>query len=447
MALAPDGRIFVCEQGGSLRVIKNGVLLSQPVVTLSVSSIGERGLLGIAFDPGFATNNYLYLYYTATTPAIHNRVSRFTANGDTAVPGSEVILLDLDNLSGASNHNGGALHFGPDGKLYIAVGENANGNNSQTLLNLLGKILRINADGTIPIDNPFYSQATDKNRAIWALGLRNPFTFTFHSGTGRMFLNDVGENTWEEINEGLPGANYGWPITEGETSDPRFIGPLFTYGHGASNTTGCAITGGAFYNPAAVRFPTNYVGKYFFADFCSGWIRTYDPATDMATAFATGAGNVVDLAVTTSGRLLYLNQSSLVEIDYPSTSGGELVGYWAFNEGTGNVAADSSGNGYNASASAAAWTTGRVGSALSFNGSTSQVVTGNIALTNTFSISAWVNPAAAQGGYTRIAETQYDGGLYLGTEYAGPGTSSSSTPGWVRQEAAAEYLAVRKEAR
>ena len=130
MAFAPDGRLFVCQQGGQLRVIKNGVLLSTPFVSLTVDSSGERGLLGIAFDPNFATNHYLYGYYTVATSPIHNRVSRFTAASDTAAPGSEIVILNLDNLSSATNHNGGAIHFGPDGKLYIGVGENANGANA-----------------------------------------------------------------------------------------------------------------------------------------------------------------------------------------------------------------------------------------------------------------------------------------------------------------------------
>ncbi|HKU77586.1 MAG TPA: PQQ-dependent sugar dehydrogenase, partial [Pyrinomonadaceae bacterium] len=121
MEIAPDGRIFVCQQGGSLRVIKNGVLLATPFVTLNVDPSGERGLLGIAFDPNFASNGFLYLYYTVPSTPRHNRVSRFTANGDVVVPGSESIILELDNLSSAQNHNGGAIHFGPDGKLYVAV--------------------------------------------------------------------------------------------------------------------------------------------------------------------------------------------------------------------------------------------------------------------------------------------------------------------------------------
>jgi glucose/arabinose dehydrogenase len=306
MAFAPDGRLFICQQGGQLRVLKNGALLSTPFLTVTVNSSGERGLLGIAFDPNFATNNFIYVYYTATTPAVHNRISRFTANGDVAVAGSEVVLMDLEDLSAATNHNGGAMHFGPDGKLYIAVGENANRNNASTLANRLGKMLRINSDGSIPTDNPFFGTATGANRSIWALGLRNPFTFAFQPGTTRMFINDVGEGTWEEINEGIAGSNYGWPSTEGETSNPSFRSPLFSYGHGSGSTTGCAITGGAFYNPTTVQFPSSYVGKYFFADYCSNWIRVYDPATDTAQNFASSVSGPVDLKVGSDGLLYYL---------------------------------------------------------------------------------------------------------------------------------------------
>lgn len=175
-------------------------------MTLSVNSSGERGLLGVAFDPNFASNQFIYVFYTATTPAVHNRISRFKANGDvvdTSV--AEVVLLDFDNLSGATNHNGGAMHFGLDGKLYAAHGDNANGNNSQTLGNLLGKVIRMNPvpDSTaqIPADNPFFATATGKNRLIWTLGLRNPFTFNIQPGTGLTDVNDVGEVTWEEIND------------------------------------------------------------------------------------------------------------------------------------------------------------------------------------------------------------------------------------------------------
>jgi glucose/arabinose dehydrogenase len=328
MEFAPDGRLFVCQQGGQLRVIKNGALLPTPFVSLAVDSSGERGLLGIAFDPNFAVNNFVYLYYTpsASSPR-HNQVSRFTANGDVAAAGSELVILTLDNLSGATNHNGGAIHFGPDGKLYVAVGENANGANSQTLNNRLGKMLRINSDGSIPTDNPFFNTASGLNRAIWSLGLRNPFTFAFQQNTGRMFINDVGQNTWEEINDGVAGSNYGWPTTEGPTNNPSFRSPLFSYGHSPSDTGGCAITGGTFYNPATVQFPSNYVGKYFFSDLCSGWIRVFNPATGTDTDFATGIANPVDLHVTADGSLYYLaiGAGSVVRIQYPVVQQGPTI--------------------------------------------------------------------------------------------------------------------------
>ena len=309
MEIAPDGRIFVTQQGGALRVIKNGALLATPFLTVSVNSSGERGLLGVAFDPDFAVNRHVYVYYTTSSSPIHNRVSRFTAstaNPDVAQAG-ETVLLDLENLS-ATNHNGGALHFGTDGKLYIATGENAVGSNSQSFSNLLGKILRLNPDGTVPTDNPFYGSTSGNNRAIWARGLRNPFTFAIQPGTGRMLINDVGQNTWEEIDEGVAGANYGWPTSEGPVNctSAGFTCPLYAYDH----SQGCAITGGVFYNPASPSFPASYDGKYFFAEYCGNWIKLIDPdappATNAAATFATGISSPVDLRVGADGSLYYL---------------------------------------------------------------------------------------------------------------------------------------------
>jgi glucose/arabinose dehydrogenase len=311
MAFSPDGRLFVTEQGGRLRVIKNGALLATPFLTVNVNAVGERGLLGVAFDPNFALNQFVYVYYTTASAPIHNRVSRFTAMGDVAAAGSEVVILELENLSSATNHNGGAIHFGPDGTLFVAVGDNANGANAQTLGNRLGKILRLHPDGAIPTSNPFFNTATGANRAIWALGLRNPYTFAFQPGSSRLLINDVGQNTWEEINDGIAGSNYGWPETEGATTDPRFRAPIFSYGHGTGSTTGCAISGAAFYNPATLRFPSDYTGDYFFADYCSGWIRRLDPANgNTVTGFATGIASPVDLAVASDGSLYYLARGS-----------------------------------------------------------------------------------------------------------------------------------------
>lgn len=314
MQFAPDGRLFVAQQGGQLRVIKNGTLLSTPFISLTVNSSGERGLLGVAFDPDFLSNQFVYLFYTATTPVVHNRISRFKANGDVADTASEVVLLDFDNLSSATNHNGGALNFGVDGKLYAAHGENANGTNSQTLNNLLGKIIRMNPVSDpvlqIPTDNPFFNTATGKNRLIWVWGLRNPFTFSVQPGTGLTYINDVGEVTWEEIDEGRAGRNFGWNTTEGAfdaSSFPQFTNPVYTYRHSGGAPTGCAITGGAFYNPPAPTFPASYVGRYFFGDYCSGWIYSIDPSSPATvTQFAMAISSPVDLKVGPDGALYYL---------------------------------------------------------------------------------------------------------------------------------------------
>jgi glucose/arabinose dehydrogenase len=322
MAFAPDGRLFVAEQGGKLRVIKNGQLLPSPFVDLTsiTDSTGERGLLGIAFDPNFSTNKFVYVYHTLKGTATrnpYNRVVRFTASGDAAVPQSAKLILYLNDLS-ATNHNGGAIHFGKDGKLYVGVGENAVKSNAQSTANLLGKMLRINKDSTIPTDNPFYAnpKVVGKNKAIWALGLRNPYSFAVQPGTGQIFINDVGQSTWEEINRGARGANYGWPVREGPCAIGSttncgvvagYVNPIFAYRHG---TTDCAITGGTFYNPRVANFPARYVGDYFFADLCSGFIRVRDASSGAVSGFATGLSNPVDLQVGPNGALYYLERGT-----------------------------------------------------------------------------------------------------------------------------------------
>ncbi|MGH7222798.1 MAG: PQQ-dependent sugar dehydrogenase, partial [Gemmataceae bacterium] len=323
MDFAPDGRLFLCEQIGALRVVKNDVLLPLPFVTVKVDSSWERGLLGVAFDPDFNQNHHVYVNYISPDPYPHHRISRFTADGDRAVPGSEVILFEGDNqekLGGGvkNGHQGGAIHFGKDGKLYVAIGDQTAGAPAQDLKTLQGKILRLNRDGSIPKDNPFYRKTTGKYRAIWALGLRNPFTFAFQPGTGRMFINDVGGAN-EEINVGAAGANYGWPTVEhGPTKHRRFRGPIHWYKESS-------IAGGAFYNPPRRQFPVKYVGKYFFADFKQGWIRTLDPDNPKAVRdFLTGLGNlsIVDIKIAADGSLYYLRRLAWVrDKDYRANTG------------------------------------------------------------------------------------------------------------------------------
>lgn len=309
MAFAPDGRLFITLKSGVLRVRRtNGSMATLLDFSRKVNDAGERGLLGIAVDPRFGTNHHLYLVYThrATgTQPIHNRLVRVTVRNGGLAPGSERTLFRWNAL-GATNHEGGSVQIGPDGKLYASHGENARPEQAQSLRTLFGKIVRLNRDGSIPADNPFFNRTTGRNRAIWVRGLRNPFKFAFERGTSRGFINDVGAQTWEEINRLGKGRNYGWPIQEGPENVPRFTPPLFAYRHGGTQTTGCAITGGEFYRPERRNFPARFIGDYFFSDLCNGWVRRYDPRTDRATGFATGLGSPVDLEAGRGGALYVL---------------------------------------------------------------------------------------------------------------------------------------------
>jgi glucose/arabinose dehydrogenase len=327
---APDGRFFIAEQGGALRVVKNGLMLPLAFLQLVVDASGERGLIGVTLDPNFAGNGFVYVHYTTPSGGTHNRVSRFTALGDIAQPGSEVILFDLPALSGATNHNGGAIHFGSDGKLYVGVGENADTTKAQNLADPKGKLLRFNADGTIPSDNPFFTTQTGLARAIWAYGLRNPFTFAVQPGTGSIYINDVGASLWEEIDVGAAGANYGWPSSEGpDNVSGNITGPIFAYKHSAANPagsgpggffTGFSIAGGAFYPAAggAGSFPAQYRDSYYFADFVSRFVGRLDLANgNAAYAFASITDSPVDMLVGLDGALHVLGRSSMTRISAP----------------------------------------------------------------------------------------------------------------------------------
>jgi glucose/arabinose dehydrogenase len=334
MEISPGGDLWVLEQGGAVKRFRPGSTTADVVGRLGglgMNSSGERGLLGIAFDPQYATSKQVFLYYTSTAGGTHNRISRFTVNdadaadfyfagasatgadqGSTGTP-SETIIFDLDPLSGATNHNGGAIHFGPDSMLYVAVGENANPSLAQSLDTVHGKILRMTPAGAAPGDNPFLSATSGKYQTIWALGLRNPFTFAFQPLTGRMFINDVGQNTWEEINEGVAGANFGWPSSEGNAGTPpsgpgTYRAPVYAYSHGGGTFQGEAITGGAFYNPAVPHFPAEFTGDYFFADYINSWINVLDVGSGVVTRFASNADNPVDLRVASDGSLYYLSR-------------------------------------------------------------------------------------------------------------------------------------------
>jgi glucose/arabinose dehydrogenase len=327
IAQAPDGRMFIAEQGGALRVVKNDALLATPFVSLNVDPNGERGLIGVTLHPNFASNGWVYVYYTRINGgARNNRISRFVANGDVST-GTETVLVDLPDLSAATNHNGGAMKFASDGKLIVAVGDNANSATPQNLADPFGKMLRFNDDGSVPGDNPNFGTQTGLARAVWAWGLRNPFTFAIQPGTGRMHINDVGQNTWEEVNLGAAGANYGWPGSEGPDNITAGVtAPLFPYRHSAASPagsgpggffTGFAIAGGAFY-PNSGPFPTGYRGNYFFADYVSRFVGVLDLANgNAAYAFATVGGSPVDLLTGVDGALYVLTRSSITRITAP----------------------------------------------------------------------------------------------------------------------------------
>ena len=310
METTADDRVLICEQTGTLRVVKQGKLLEQPALTLKVDDYWERGLIGVTVDPGFPRSPFVYVCYVPREPYPHHRVSRFTMRGDVADPASEKVLLEGDDqtrLGGKvpAGHQGGALHFGRDGKLYIAIGEQTAGKPSQNLGTFQGKLLRINPDGSIPEDNPFLDRTQGKYRAIWALGLRNPFTFAIRKTNGDMCINDIGGNSFEEVNVGVAGANYGWPLNEGPVDDPRFRSPIYTYPH-------ASVCGGDFAADDS-SWPATFRGKYFFAEYIHGWIKTLDVNhPERVETFASGLRNPVDLRFGADGSLYILLRNAWV---------------------------------------------------------------------------------------------------------------------------------------
>jgi glucose/arabinose dehydrogenase/PKD repeat protein len=358
LTFTPDGRMLVLDKKGQVRVYKDGTLLQTPALNISsrVCTGGARGLVGVAVDPGFGTagHNYVYLYYSfkkfgvcpihepANSKNPVNRVSRFVMSGDTINPSSEEVLID--NIPTPNNdHNAGDLHFGKDGYLYVSVGDGqcdyaqnsgCSGQNdaARDPHVLLGKILRITRSGGIPANNPY--QGTDSDRCYldgrtdpgkkcqetFASGLRNPFRFAFDpdaSGT-RFFIGDVGQNSWEEIDEGKPGADYAWNLCQGNHDNPNRPGsvdctaaPYTPPIHEYSHDTGCsAITGGAFV-PNGV-WPAEYDDSYLFGDYVCNKIFELTPngaGGFTQTEFASDLGQEgpVDMAFGPhgSGRALY----------------------------------------------------------------------------------------------------------------------------------------------
>ena len=271
----PDGRMLVAELAGRIKVLPPPYTQPDPNLFLQITNIGsagvQQGIYDLALDPNFAANHYYYVFYTLGSPN-HDRVSRFTANASLTgtVPGSEFVLYE-DPQDADAEHHGGALAFDNQGKLLFTTGDHFQAGVSQSLTSPRGKVHRINANGTIPTDNPFYDGAGPNVDSIWALGLRNPYRAYYDAPTGRYFIGDVGGNDYstavEEINLGVRGANYGWPNSEGPCSTPC-QSPLLSYPH---NGRDAAVTGGFVYH--GTQFPASYRGAYFYADYTQNWIK------------------------------------------------------------------------------------------------------------------------------------------------------------------------------
>lgn len=373
LAFTSDNRVLVTTQPGRLYVYKNGALLGTAALDIAakVCSNSERGMLGVAIDPGFDLNQQIYLYYTFnkfggcptdTTGQPVNRVSRFTfkaaPNIDQIDPASELVLLD-NMPSPNGNHNAGDLHFGQDNLLYVSVGDGgckvdqttlvgnsslcAGQNDNSLYLNLIGgKILRINRDGSIPTTNPYYNAANSRRcgnpagvpsgagpcQETFAWGLRNPFRFNFKPGTNSFYINDVGQNIWEEIDDGQKNANYGWntregPCANGSTSDcsappANLTNPIYSYQH----NTGCAsITGGAFV-PNSL-WPAAFEGSYLYSDYVCGKIFQLSPN---ASGGVTSSDFISGLGTNSAVHLSFGPYNSTQALYYTTYVGGACGG-------------------------------------------------------------------------------------------------------------------------
>lgn len=310
-----DDRLFVVEKTGRIRIVRDGAPESEPFLDLSgqVSGGGEQGLLSVAFHPEYASNGRFFVNYTDTGG--RTVVERYSVSGDPDVadPASATRILRIDQPF--SNHNGGLLRFGLDGMLYVGMGDGGSagdpGDRAQDLSTLLGKLLRLDPDGgepyAIPADNPFVGQEGARDE-IWAYGLRNPWRFSFDPPSGTLYVADVGQNAWEEVNAvpaGEAGVDYGWRRVEGRScfeSGCSFEGttlPALVYSH----AEGCSVTGGHAYRGSLVP---ELRGHYFYADLCGGWIRSFRLEGGEAgerTERATGVGSVTSFGTGGDGEL------------------------------------------------------------------------------------------------------------------------------------------------
>jgi len=367
-AFLPDGRILINEKHGLVRIYKNGTLLASPAIdiTSKVNDYWDHGLLGIAVDPKFATNGYIYLLYTyEDDPNQYSgpktaRLSRFTMSGDSAAINTEFVVLGKTVGSSCTNfpagtdclssdepsHSVGNLKFDATGNLFVTIGDGASFNivdelalRSQNLDLLTGKVLHVTPTGDGLPTNPFWNGSASSNRSkVWAYGVRNSFRFNVRPGSGIPYLGDVGWSTWEEQNAGVAGANLGWPCYEGAVQQPGYAAeaacqtlynqgtsavrmPLVPYNH---NGGGAAAVGGVFYS--GTTYPSKYQGAYFCADYAQSWIRyLYVDASNNITSgpfdFLYNADGPVDVELGPDGNIWYLSivTGELRKITYQGT--------------------------------------------------------------------------------------------------------------------------------
>ena len=378
LTFAPDGRLFIWQRDGVIRIVKNGVLLPTPFLDFSnkVNTYTDHGFLGVALDPNFTANGFVYVFYTYEAGGNPNdtapktdHLSRVTAdptNPDVMLANSEVILLGTLDVPPCSQypvgadciptdsytHSVGSLRFLPDGTLFASHGDGASASfadvlalRSQSLDSYAGKILRIKPDGTAPqaplTVNPFNDGTNSIRSKVWAYGLRNPFRFGLHPTTHMPLIGDVGWDTWEEINTGAPGGNYGWPCWEGAGQQPGYqaafptqcqsvtsavvTSPLYTYNH----SVGSAAIGGAVFTGA--QYPAAYTGNFFFADYPRGWMKrivfdgsgNLQSVVDFASAIGNANGGPVAIEWGPDGLLYYVvfTTGEIARIRHTSGSG------------------------------------------------------------------------------------------------------------------------------
>ena len=324
---AGDSRLFVVEQDGRIRIIENGQVLGTPFLDINaiIASGGERGLLSLAFHPNYGSNGYFYVNYTDQSG--DTRVERYTVSGNPNVADAQSAKLILTVAQPFGNHNGGLVTFGPDGMLYIGMGDGGSagdpGDAGQDTNTLLGALLRIDVDGgdpyAIPPDNPFVGQGGARGE-IWAYGLRNPWRFSFDGPGGTLYIADVGQNAWEEVNAVSAteaGVNYGWRLMEGAHCFNPSVNcdqtglelPVLEYDH----SQGCSVTGGYVYRGSALPLLR---GHYFYGDYCAGFVRSFrlenGEATDEATWDVGSIGQILSFGVDASNELYVLTSQGTV---------------------------------------------------------------------------------------------------------------------------------------